>query len=177
MLDTILPARLTQSFDDSWCPEHRQDSTVKNVALKLVALFEVVSGVIGLSLAVPSLIGVFDAPLPKLWYGFLPLASLVAGIFLWRRLNWAFVLSALVQLCQIPVIRSDGSSLDFAAALKLPISAVWCAGDNCRVKLVVGADFLALGMLLILLWSKSDLSKAPTAADGVIEHFVGPERR
>ena len=140
---------------------------MKNVALNLVALFEVFSGVIGLSLAVPSLIGVFDASLPKLWYGVLPLASVVAGVFLWRRLNWAVVLSALVQLCQIPVIRwSEGSSLDFAAALKLPISAVWCAGDNCRVKLVVGADFLALGILLILLWSKSDLSKAPTAAHG-----------
>jgi hypothetical protein len=123
-------------------------------------------------------IGVFDAPLPKLWYGVLPLASLVAGICLWRRLSWAVVLSVLIQLCQMPVIRwSLGSSLDFSAGLKLPVSAVWCAGDNCRVKLVIGADFLALGILLILLWTKSDLSKAPTAADGVIEHFVGPERR
>ena len=150
---------------------------MKNVALKLVAVFELVSGVVGLSLAVPSLIGVFDVALPRLWYGFLPLASVVAGVFLWRRLNWAVVLSCLVQLFQIPVIRSEDSSLDFAAALKLPISAVWCAGDNCRVKLVVGIDLLALAMLFILLWSKSDLSTAPAAAEGVIEHFVGPERR
>jgi hypothetical protein len=151
---------------------------LKNVALKLVALFEVVSGVVGLSLAVSGLIGVFDVGLPRLWYGVLPLASVVAGVYLWRRLRWAVVLSALVQLCQIPVVRwSLGSSLDFAVTLKLPVSAVWCAGDNCRVKLVAGADFLALGILLILLWSKSDLSKVPTAAHGGSEHFVGPELR
>jgi len=111
----------------------------------------------------------WDVDLPRLWYGVLPLASLVAGIFLWRRLKWAIVLSCLVQLFQMPVIRSNGSSvLDFAVALKLPISAVWCAGDNCRVQLVLGVDFLALGILLILLLSKSALSNA-TAAGGGIE--------
>ena len=121
-----------------------------------------------MSWAVFSLIGMWDVDLPRLWYGVLPLASVVAGIFLWRRLKWAIVLSCLVQLFQMPVIRSNGSSvLDFAVALKLPISAVWCAGDNCRVQLVLGVDFLALGILLILHLSKSALSNAPAAGGGI----------
>ena len=149
---------------------------MKNVALKLVAVFEIFSGIVGVCLAAPSLIGVLDVELPRLWYGVLPIASVIAGVLLWRRLNWVVVVSTLVQLCQVPVVRSESFSLDFAAALKLPISAVWCAGDNCRVKLVLGVDLLALGVLFILLWSRSDLSNAPAASDGVIEPHVGPER-
>ena len=154
--------------------KHRKDSAVKNFALKLVAVLEITSGIVGVFLVVSSLIGMSDVDLSRLWYGVLPLASLVAGIFLWRRLKWAIVLSCLVQLFQMPVIRSDGSSLDFAVALKLPISAVWCAGDNCRVQLVLGVDFLALGVLFILLWSKSALSNAPTA-DGATEQALGAD--
>ena len=147
---------------------------MKNFALKLVAVMEITSGIVGMSLVVSSLIGMWDVDLPRLCYGVLPLASVVAGIFLWRRLKWALVLSCLVQLFQMPVIRSVGSSLDFAVALKLPISAVWCAGDNCRVQLVLGVDFLALGILFILLWSKSALSNAP-AAGGGIEQSLGAD--
>jgi hypothetical protein len=147
---------------------------VKKLALKLVAVLEMVSGVGGVTLAVTTLIGMWDVDLPRGWYGILPLASSVAGIFLWRRRKWAIVLSCLVQLVQIPVIRSIDSSLDFVVAMKLPISAVWCAGDNCRVKLVLGVDILALGILFILLWSKSALSNAP-AAGGGIEQALGAD--
>jgi hypothetical protein len=139
---------------------------VKSFALKLVAVLEIMSGIVGVSLALSDLTGLLDVDLAKLWYGILPLASVVAGIFLWRRLSWGIVLSCLVQLVQIPVIRSDGS-LDFAVAMKLPVSAVWCAGDNCRVKLVLGVDLLALGILLILLWSKSALRNTPAADGGI----------
>jgi len=147
---------------------------VKKLALRLVAVLEIISGIAGLTLAVTTMIGMLDIDLPRLWYGILPLASVVAGIFLWRRSTWALVLSGLVQLFQMPVIRSIGSSLDFAVAMKLPISAVWCAGDNCRVKLVLGVDLLALGILLILLWSKAALSNAPVA-DGGIEQALAAD--
>jgi len=140
---------------------------VKTFALKLVAVLQIISGIVGVSLAVFTWIGMWEVDLRKLCYGILPLASVVAGIFLWQRLKWAIVLSCLVQLLQVPVIRSYGSSLDFAVAMKLPISMVWCAGDNCRVKLVLGVDVLALGILLILLWSKSALSNAHAAGGGV----------
>ena len=140
---------------------------MKKLALKLVAVLEIISGVVGLTLAVTTLIGMWDVDLTRLWYGTLPLASVVAGIFLWRRSRWAIVLSCLVQLVQIPVLRSIDSSLDFSVSVKLPISAIWCAGDNCRVKLVLGLDFLALAVLFILLWSKSALSNVPAAAGGI----------
>ena len=145
---------------------------MKKVTLKLVAIFEIVCGIVGVSLAVTSLIGVLEVVVPRLWYGVLPLASVVAGVFLWRRAKWAVVLSALVQLVQIPVLRSESSLIDFVVAMKFPISAVWCAGDNCRLKLVLGVDILALGILVILLWSQSDLSNAPVA-DRAIEQALG----
>ena len=147
---------------------------MKNFALKLVAVLEIISGIVGVSLALFTFIGMWDFDLTRLWYGVLPLASLAAGVFLWRRSKWAFVLSCLVQLFQVPVIRSAGSSLDFVVAMKLPISAIWCAGDNCRVKLVLGIDFLALGILFILLWSRSALSNS-SAAGGGIEQARGAD--
>ena len=131
---------------------------MKNLALKLVAVLQIISGIAGVSLVVSGSIGMWEVDLLRLWYGVLPLASVVAGIFIWRRMKWSIVLSCLVQLLQIPVIRSYGSSFDFAVAMKLPLSMVWCAGDDCRVKLVLGVDCLALGILFILLWSKSALS-------------------
>ena len=147
---------------------------MKTFALKLVSVLEMIAGIVGVSLAVSSLIGMWDIDLARLWYGVLPLASMVAGIFLWRRSKWAIVLSSLVQVFQIPVIRSYDSSLDFAVAMKLPVSAVWCAGDNCRIKLVLGVDILALGILFILLWSKAALSNAPVEGGGV-EHALGAD--
>jgi hypothetical protein len=141
---------------------------VKNVALKLVAVFEIVSGLSGLSLTMVGLTGMSAfIELPRLCYGVLPLTSVAAGVFLWKRLKLGVVLSILVQLLQIPVIRTDDFSLDFIAAMKLPISAVWCAGDNCRVKIVLGVDFLALAALLLLLWCWSDLQNARASDSGI----------
>jgi hypothetical protein len=140
--------------------------------LKLVAVFEIVSGLAGLSLAVAGLIGMSsDVVAPMLWYGVFPLASVVAGVLLWRRLKLAMVLSILVQLLQVPLIRTDGFSLNLGAAMKLSISGIWCAGDDCRVMLVLGVNFLALAMLLILLWCRSDFQSAPTP-DGGIEQSI-----
>ena len=93
---------------------------MKNVALKLVAVFEIVSGLSGLSLTMVGLTGMSAfIELPRLCYGVLPLASVAAGVFLWKRLKLGVVLSILVQLLQIPVIRTDDFSLDFIAAMKL----------------------------------------------------------
>jgi hypothetical protein len=134
-----------------------------------VTLFEIVSGLAGLFLAVAGLIGMAPGEIaPMLWYGVFPLASVVAGVGLWRRLKLAIVLSIFVQLLQVPLIRTEGFSLNLGAAMKLSISGIWCAGDNCRVMLVLGVNVLALAMLLILLWCRSDLQGA-AAEGGCIE--------
>ena len=58
---------------------------MKRVLLKLVAVFEIVSGLAGIYAAVAGLAGIAPAELaPMLWYGVFPLASVFADVLLWR---------------------------------------------------------------------------------------------
>ena len=91
-----------------------------------------------------------------LWYGIFPLTSVLAGIMLWRVSKFAVGLSIVIQSLQIPLIMTENFSLNLGALMKLSLSGIWCAGDECRVRIVLGINILALVILIILLSCKSE---------------------
>jgi len=130
---------------------------MKITLIKLVAVFEVVSGLAGLSAVVAALVGMASAELVSmLWYGIFPLASIFAGVVLWRGSRFAAGLSILVQLLQVPLVITENVTLNLAAVMKLSISGIWCFGDDCRIRLILGINLLALVVLIILLSVSSD---------------------
>ena len=132
--------------------------TVMKIALiKLVAVFEMVSGLAGLYAVVAALIGIASAELiSMLWYGVFPLASVVAGVVLWRGLRFATGLSILIQVIQVPLIITPRFALNLGAVMKLSISAIWCFGDQCRIRFVLGINLLAVVVLIVLLSVRSE---------------------
>jgi len=130
---------------------------MKITLIKLVAVFEVVSGLAGLSAVVAALVGMASAELVSmLWYGIFPLASIFAGVVLWRGSRFAAGLSILVQLLQVPLVITENVTLNLAAVMKLSISGIWCFGDDCWIRLILGINLLALVVLIILLSVSSD---------------------
>ena len=122
-----------------------------------MAVFEVVSGLAGLSAVAAALVGMAPAEfVSMLWYGIFPLASVFAGVLLWRGSRFAKGFSILVQLLQVPLVITESATLNLAAPMKISISAIWCFGDECRVRLILGINLLALVVLIILLSVKSD---------------------
>ena len=122
-----------------------------------MAVFEVVSGLAGLFAVVAALVGMAPAEVVSmLWYGIFPLASVLAGVVLWRGSRFAAGLSILVQLLQVPLVITENVTLNLAAVMKLSISGIWCFGDDCRIRLILGINLLALVVLIILLSVRSD---------------------
>src|SRR5215470_17614511 len=79
--------------------------SMKRILLKLVAVFEIVSGLVGMYAVTVSLLGTAPPELaPMLWFGTFPLASVYAGIVLWRGSKLAIGVSLVVQALQIPVV-------------------------------------------------------------------------
>jgi hypothetical protein len=62
-----------------------------------------------------------------------------------------------IQSLQIPLIITETFSLNLGAPMKLSFSGIWCAGDECRVRVVLGINFLALVVLIVLLSCKSEV--------------------
>ena len=134
---------------------------MKKIALKIVAVFEIICGLGGTLMVLGGLIGMlpYDA-LPILWFGVFPILSLTAGIMLWFRSKYSLQLSCLVLFLQIPFIYLNGYSLmRFGIAFNLYITAVWNAraGTNATV---LGINFLALGMLFLLIWSRNSAKES-----------------
>jgi hypothetical protein len=130
---------------------------MKKALIKLVSVFEIVSGLAGLYAVVSALIGMAPAELVSmLWYGIFPLVSVFAGVVLWRGSRFAAGLSIVIQSLQVPLVVTENFALNLGAALKLSISGIWCFGDDCRIRLVLGINFLALIMLIILLSVRSE---------------------
>ena len=122
-----------------------------------MAVFEIVSGLAGMYAVGAALVGIAPAELaPVLWYGIFPLASVFAGVLLWRVSKFAVGLSIVIQSLQIPLIMMENFSLNLGALMKLSLSGIWCAGDECRVRVVLGINILALLILIILLSCKSE---------------------
>jgi hypothetical protein len=140
------------------CFRQPRNTCMKRALLKLVAVFEIVSGLAGMYAVVAVLIGMAPAELaPMLWYGIFPLASVFAGVVLWRVSKLAVGLSIVIQSLQIPLIITENFSLNLGAVMKLSFSGIWCAGDECRVRVVLGINFLALVVLIVLLSCKSEV--------------------
>ena len=129
---------------------------MKRALLKLISVFQIVAGLAGISAVGIALLGMATAEVaPMLWYGAFPLLSVIAGVLLWRRSKFAFGLSVLVQLLQVPIFLTENFSFNPGAIMKLSISGVWCWGD-CRVRLVLGINLLALAVLIVLLSCKPE---------------------
>lgn len=129
---------------------------MKRALLKLISVFQILAGLAGIYAVGISLVGMATAELaPMLWYGAFPLLSVIAGVLLWRGSKFGFGLSVLVQLLQVPILLTESFSFNLGAIMKLSISGTWCLGD-CRVRLVLGINLLALAVLILLLLCKSE---------------------
>jgi len=125
----------------------------------LVGLFEIVSGCAGLFWVVAALTGKVSMEVARLlWYGVFPAAAVIAGVLLIFRRKYGFGLSVLVLALQVPVIRMALLSLNLGVAFSVTTSAYWAARNGQR-GVVLGINFLALGVLVILLLSRPDSSK------------------
>jgi hypothetical protein len=148
----------------------------KKELLKAVAIFEIVSGLTGLLMVGAACIGrLSNVPGTVLLYGAFLIATVVAGIVLWRRWKDAITLSILIQLLQIPVIQMDSFWLNLGGAMSFTISGTWYAGGGAGATLL-GINVLALAALFLLLWGRSDLQDAPVA-DGGVEQLDGSGER
>ena len=146
---------------------------MKRITLKVIALFEIISGLAGLVLVAGGIVGILPYDVvPVLWFGLFPLASVIAGALLWLRWKYAVRLSILVQLLQVPFIYSGGSLLNLGVALNLTVRAIWNARDGGR-PMVLGINFLALGVLIGLLWCHSALSDV-AATDNISKGAFEP---
>ena len=132
---------------------------MKRIALIIVAVFEILCGFSGFVMVLGGLVGIspYEAA-PTLWFGVFPILSLIAGIMLLLRTNYAVHLSAVVILLQIPFIYTGGVTvLRLGLAFSLYITGVWnsAAGANATV---LGINLLAFGMLAILLWGRAAMN-------------------
>ena len=86
---------------------------MKRIGLKAVAVFEFAYGIFGISLVAGGVSGARPyGVVPLLWYGIFPLVSLIAGVLLWLRREYAFALSTMVLLLQVPFIYTGGFLLN-----------------------------------------------------------------
>jgi hypothetical protein len=130
---------------------------MKRILLILIAVFEIIYGLFGLVLVVGGLTGRLPyAVVSALWFGIFPLISLLAGVLLLLRWKHAVILSILVQLLQVPFIYTDGFMLNLGLPSNLTVTGIWNSrtGGNPTV---LGINFLALGVLILLLWCRSAL--------------------
>jgi hypothetical protein len=129
---------------------------MKKVALKLVAVFEILCGWVGIVMVLEGILGILPyEAVTSLWFGIFPILSLAAGVMIWLRSKYALPLSFLVLVLQIPYIYVSGYSLmRFGLAFNLNVTAVWNARAGANAT-VLGINFLALGMLFVLLWSRN----------------------
>lgn len=125
---------------------------VRKIGLKLVAAFEIIYGFFSLLLVIGAAAGLLHQNFVYvLWFGIFPMVSLVAGILLWRRHRYSLTLSVLVLLLQVPAIYTGGFLLNLGAPMNLTISGTWLSPDG-QEPIILGVNFLALGILIFLLW-------------------------
>jgi len=134
---------------------------MKNVLLKVVAVFEIICALGGAYMIYQASTGEMPYEVvPTLWFGVFPLLSLMAGVAL--LLNWkrAVPLSIIAIALQIPLILINGITiLRVAIALNLYLSAVWNARSPEGGPTVLGVNALAIAMLVVLMTSRSAATK------------------
>jgi hypothetical protein len=120
-----------------------------NRALRIVAIFQIISGIYGIIIVMVGLIGTVDGRIDLALWGIFSMSICIAGILLWLRLKHAVMISILIQLAQVPVIHTDGFTLNLGAAFNFTISGTWF-GQNGDGALVLGFNAVALAVLIIL---------------------------
>ena len=123
-------------------------SSTTNTALRVIAIFQIISGIYGIILVMARLIGNVDGSIvPMLWFGVFQILITIAGALLWLRQKHAVMISILIQLAQVPLIRTDGFILNLGATLNFTLGATWL-GQNGEEPLVLGFNVLALAILI-----------------------------
>ena len=149
---------------------------MKRILPALIAVFEIICGLFGLVLVVGRIIGRLPyGVVSVLWFGIFPFVNLLAGVLLLLRWKHAVMLSILVQLLQVPFIYTDGFMLNLGLPLNLTITGVWNARGGGSPT-VLGINFLALGVLLLLLWCRSAMRDVPVT-DAASNNSFNPSPR
>ena len=130
-------------------------SSPTNTVLRVIAIFQIISGIYGIILVTAGLIGIGNGRIvPMLWFGVFPILISIAGVLLWLRQKHAVMISILIQLAQVPFIRTDGFILNLGVIFNITISATWL-GQNGEGPLILGFNILALAVLILLLIYRS----------------------
>jgi len=130
-------------------------SSPTNTVLRVIAIFQIISGIYGIILVTAGLIGIGNGRIVlMLWFGVFPILISIAGVLLWLRQKHAVMISILIQLAQVPFIRTDGFILNLGVIFNITISATWL-GQNGEGPLILGFNILALAVLILLLIYRS----------------------
>ena len=139
----------------------RADDRVKEKLLKLIAIFEIATGVLGMVWVVRGFIGSLPhGVVTGLWFGIFPIISLGVGVLFWRRWRTALALSYLVLVLQTVVIQTREFSLNVSGPLNLTINGIWNARPGFGGA-VIGINLVALTVILLLLFSQSAFQGLP----------------
>jgi hypothetical protein len=123
---------------------------MRRVLLPVIGVIEIISGLAGIFFIVQALRGALPRILvPMLWYGIFPVACVVAGVMLLMKKRYGFLGSVVIQLLQVPFVQTGMLFLNLGAALSLTVKAYW-APRGLGSGLVLGINFLALGLLMVL---------------------------
>src|SRR5262245_57866164 len=145
-------------------------SSPTNTALRVIAIFQIISGIYGIILVTAGLIGIGNSGIVlMLWYGVFPILISIAGVLLWLHRKHAVMISILIQLAQVPFIRTDGFILNLGVIFNITISATWL-GQNGEGPLILGFNILALAVLILLLIYRSasqDIKTDPSIHENV----------
>jgi hypothetical protein len=132
-------------------------SYTTNTTLRVIAIFQIISGIYKIILVMAGLIGIVDYRIVlMLWFGVFPILISIAGVLLWLRQKHAVMISILIQMAQVPFIHTDGFTLNLGVAFNFTISGTWM-GQNGAGTLVLGLNILALAVLILLLRNRSAL--------------------
>jgi hypothetical protein len=108
-----------------------------NKALRVIAAFQIISGISGMVPVMAGLIGIVDGKFAlMLWSGVFPILIVSSGFGLWLRRKHAILISILIQLAQVPIIQTDGFTLNLGVALNFGMSGIWL-GQNGAGALVL----------------------------------------
>ena len=140
-----------------------------NRALRIVAIFQIISGICGIIMVMAGLIGIADSRIVLMLWGIYSMLICIAGVLLWLRQKYAVMISILIQLAQVPVIHTDGFTLNLGVPFNFAISGTWL-GQNGAGATVLGFNAVALAVLIILLRYRPALpavKAAPSIKDDV----------
>jgi hypothetical protein len=137
-------------------------SRMKKVGHIVVAIFEILTGLGGFVTVLGIFAGLGLAPYeaaPALWFGAFPIFSLIVGVMLLLHTGLSYILSKIVLTLQIPMLVVGGVNLlRLGYAANLYVHGTWLGS---RGPTLIGVNFLAIAMLILLVWSNGAFDTAP----------------